>query len=106
MSVWSPVHKHTPRVGGIGVLGLLVGAAEAGTRVGVIDPIFSPPPTQVLSTLVAEVSSFALPSAAAITLWSCFAGYLLAAGVGIPVGMWMGRSRVAYMLMEPLVEVL
>jgi ABC-type nitrate/sulfonate/bicarbonate transport system permease component len=106
MSASNPVHKHVSRIGGLGVLGLLVVAAEAGTRVGMIDPIFFPPPTQVLSTLIVEVSSFAIPSATAITLWSCFAGYLLAAGVGIPVGMWMGRSRVAYMLMEPLVEVL
>lgn len=35
-----------------------------------------------------------------------FLGFLLAAVVGVPIGIWMGWSRVAFNLLDPLVELL
>ena len=58
-----------------------------------MDPIFAPYPTTILKAFVHMVQTGRLPAAFWASMQPFFTGYLLAAVIGVPVGLLLGRSR-------------
>ncbi|MCG8562918.1 MAG: ABC transporter permease [Hyphomicrobiales bacterium] len=71
-----------------------LGAMVAGGRL-------FPGPLEVLSFVVAETASGALPWHLAITLWRVAAAFALAMVIGSAVGLAMGRSKATDRLLDP-----
>lgn len=65
-----------------------------------------PPPTLVFAELVQLLQRGVLLSHILASLQRVFAGFLIAAAVGIPLGALIGSSRVFAQLLDPLVEIL
>jgi len=69
-------------------------------------------PAQVLSALIEVVleKNPALRGSLALHVWASLQevllGFLLAAAVGVPIGLLMGWSRIAFNVLDPLVELL
>jgi ABC-type nitrate/sulfonate/bicarbonate transport system permease component len=64
-----------------------------------------PPVTRIFAAWFADLLDGSLVSNLLSTLWRQMLGYWLAVVVGIGVGLAMGYYRIAYNLMEPLIEV-
>lgn len=81
-------------------------------NVGVISLDSFTSPVRVLAALVEIVmeENLALRGSLASHVWTSLQevvlGFLLAAGIGVPVGLIMGWSRIVYNLLDPLVELL
>lgn len=68
------------------------------------DYIFLPSFSKVVSTLFSNLGEPTFLKDIALTLIRCFAGYLIAVIIMIPLGVIMGKSRSIFYLLEPLVE--
>lgn len=71
-----------------------------------IDPRFTPPPTQVLEALYQTIINGEIFRHIGYTLVRAFVGYTLAMLIAIPVGTLMGEFKVIFRLLEPTVEML
>src|SRR5262249_942556 len=60
-------------------------------------------PGAVLGELVRRIASFELPMLLGRSLLHMVLGFALAAAVAVPVGLAMGRSRVVFELLDPIV---
>lgn len=65
-----------------------------------------PPLSQVLDTTWAYTLNGVLPKHTVATLWRLLIGFVVAAIIGVPMGLAMARSRVAEGFILPLVSVL
>lgn len=75
------------------VFALLIGAWEAGGRLGLWRTDLLPPPSRILASLAAGASEL-LP-AAVVTMLRLGRGYLLGVLGGLPLGLLCARSRLA-----------
>jgi NitT/TauT family transport system permease protein len=89
------LHDTTWHYGPI-AMAAVVAAWEAGVYLADLPEIYLPRPSLVLTTLVDLFVAKGLLLDLAITLYRIFAGFLLAAVVGIGVGVLMGMSRRIY----------
>jgi ABC-type nitrate/sulfonate/bicarbonate transport system permease component len=64
-----------------------------------------PPVTRIFEAWVADLLDGTLISNLLATFWRQMLGYSLAVVLGISVGLTMGYYRIAYNLMEPLIEI-
>lgn len=92
------------RAMGFILLLILAASWETLSRLNIVNSIFLPPLTTVATSLWKLVVSKELLSATGITLGRCATGYSLAAVIGIPLGVLMGKSTRVFFLFEPLVE--
>jgi len=83
-----------------------IAGLEAMASAEWINPAFSPVPSLVGHWLWEILDSGAVLEPLAQTLGLLTAGYFLACGVGISLGLLMGYYRTAYVLFEPLLELL
>jgi len=79
---------------------------ELVARSGFTNPILLPPPTLVFATLVIKVADGTLLLPILFTLYTAMSGFLIAAAVAIPAGLFLGWQRWLYRVFEPLVETL
>jgi len=79
---------------------------EMAARYRLVNPVLMPAPSMIFDTLVAILTSGEFLAPLAHTVLLFLAGYGIACLLGITLGMWMGCSRAAYGLLEPLVELL
>jgi ABC-type nitrate/sulfonate/bicarbonate transport system permease component len=85
---------------GLAVVWELIGQAQ------LINPLIVPPLSKILRVF-AEVSwSGQIPLQVSVSMKRATVGYLLAAAVFIPLGIFMGLSQRAYRLLEVVVEML
>ena len=91
---------------GVAFLVLLGFLWEAAGRGGWIHPVFFPPLSRILATLVGIVTSGEIFSHLAVSLWRGALGYALAAIVAIALGVVMGYWRRAYEAGEIMIELL
>lgn len=63
-------------------------------------------PFRVADTWWQQVTHGTLPSSLAISLRTMVVGFVIAVPLGVTIGFLMGRSRVLWGLLEPLVEIL
>ena len=64
-----------------------------------------PPVTRIFEAWIADLLDGSLIDNLLATLWRQMLGYWLAVVLGIGVGLAMGYYRIAYNLMEPLIEI-
>jgi ABC-type nitrate/sulfonate/bicarbonate transport system permease component len=64
-----------------------------------------PPVTRIFEAWLADLLDGSLVSNLIATLWRQMLGYWLAVALGVGVGLAMGYYRVAYNLIEPLIEI-
>jgi NitT/TauT family transport system permease protein len=83
------------------IVGLVI-VWEAGVRVAG-DPLFLATPRQTLASLVGFLDEPQVLRAIETTLWELVAGFVLAVGVGLPIGLIVGLQRFAYGSFYPVV---
>ena len=91
-----------------GALTLAVAAAlyEAFARSGLFAQALAPPLPAVARTLLAMLADGSMPRHALVTLYRVLLGFGLAAAVGLPLGILMGRFRPVEHFFVPLISVL
>ncbi len=84
-------------------LGLLL-VWEALSWAGVLDARFVPPPSAILSTLVAMTRTGELPRHVLVSVQRILLGFLLGAAPAVGLGLMMGLSRPLRALLMPIVS--
>lgn len=84
----------------------LVAAWEVAARFRLVAPGLLPPPAAVLSACAAAFADPGFLADAGITAWRLFAGFCLAAVIGIGIGLAAAASRGVAAVVTPLVRVL
>lgn len=79
---------------------------EILARVGLLHPVFFPPPTEIAGYLFTGVTSGVLLSQLVASLRRILVAFLLGGSSGIVLGLWMGWSRPIRLLLNPYVSVL
>ncbi|MEF7612843.1 ABC transporter permease [Aquincola sp. MAHUQ-54] len=73
-------------------------------RAGLIKPILLPPPAATLGTLVSGLAGGPLLLDFAVTVWRTVQAFLIAAVVGVPLGVLLGSNEKAYRSVEFLID--
>lgn len=81
-------------------------AWEAISRLGVVNRMFFPPPSEILYSLARDLASGTLFIHIFLSLKRAFIGFTVAALIGIPFGILLGWKRPLYKIFEPLIECL
>ena len=79
---------------------------EAGTRLGLIDPFFFPPPSLIAAQVATWFSGPEIWGDLGITLLETILSFVLGVGAGTALGIWLGLSRFASDVMQPVIKVL
>jgi ABC-type nitrate/sulfonate/bicarbonate transport system permease component len=93
------------RVAPLVSIGLLIAAWEIVARSGTVTPYLLPSVGVVLSRIVEDAVAGDLWINMLLTLYRAFAGFAIAAVIGVAVGFAMARSRVAHWFFDPLISV-
>jgi ABC-type nitrate/sulfonate/bicarbonate transport system permease component len=94
------------RCNGIAFLLALLALWELAAQAEWINALIVPPPTKILGIFIELVWSGQIPMQILVSMKRALAGYLLAAVVFIPLGIFMGLSPTIYRLFEVIVEML
>ncbi|UNK47777.1 ABC transporter permease [Arthrobacter sulfonylureivorans] len=100
--LWS---SRKPLLGIGGVIGILVGW-EVLSRTNVLPSTYFPPASDVLSTLMAQVSQTAFWNSVSLTLQGWLAGLLIAAVIGLILGVLCGSSKLIHDFFRITIELL
>jgi ABC-type nitrate/sulfonate/bicarbonate transport system permease component len=73
-------------------------------RLGFIKPILLPPPVETVTTLLNGLAGGPLLKDFAVTLWRTFQAFMIAAVVGVPLGVLLGSTEKAYRSVEFLID--
>jgi NitT/TauT family transport system permease protein len=73
-------------------------------RAGLIKPILLPPPLATLETLVVGLLGGSLSVDFAVTVWRTVQAFLIAAVIGVPLGVLLGSNERAYRSVEFLID--
>jgi NitT/TauT family transport system permease protein len=85
---------------------VLAAAWAVPTEAGWVDPLFVAAPSATLSALVTGMASGELPRAAAATMGRAVLGFVIAMGVGIPVGLLIGGVSAVRATLGPVLDAL
>lgn len=96
-SAWS---RALPIVGPL----LLFVVWDLVVRAGLVRPILLPPPTATLVTLVEGLAGGPLLHDFGVTVWRTVQAFLIAAVVGMPLGVLLGSNERAYRSVEFLID--
>jgi ABC-type nitrate/sulfonate/bicarbonate transport system permease component len=86
-------------------VGLLIAAWEIIARSGTVTPYLLPSVGTVLARIGDDAVAGDLWINMTLTLYRAFAGFAIAAAIGVAVGFAMARSRVAHWFFDPLISV-
>jgi ABC-type nitrate/sulfonate/bicarbonate transport system permease component len=73
-------------------------------RAGLIKPILLPPPLATLQTMVVGLAGGPLLADFAVTVWRTVQAFVIAAAVGMPLGILLGSNEKAYRSVEFLID--
>ncbi len=90
----------------ISVIALVLLGWEAVCRLAHVSPAILPPPTQVARKWVEYLVTGELPRDAAATLLRVAVGFLIGAGLALPLGLWMGAIGKVYEVFNPVIQIL
>jgi ABC-type nitrate/sulfonate/bicarbonate transport system permease component len=85
-------------------LALVAAAWEGLARARLVTPFMLPPLTTVLGRVAADAASGELLRNLGLTLWRTLAGFGIAAGAGIALGVLTARNRAVRWFMDPVVS--
>ena len=94
------------RIYGFVALGGVLAGWWLVSKLGVVDPIFLPPPQIVGTAFLHELVSRRLWLDCVLTMMRFLLGFSVAAAIACPIGVAIGRSERVYWLLEPTIEVL
>ncbi len=86
-------------------VGLLIAAWEVVARSGTVTPYLLPSVGTVLVRIWTDAVAGDLWTNMAQTLYRAFAGFAIAATIGVALGVAMARSRLAHWFFDPLVSI-
>ena len=88
------------------VLSLVAGIGFwwAAVATGFANPVLMPPPDAVLRAIVEMIVDGTLPVHIGVSLARALGGFLLAAVIGVPIGILLGRSARAFAVIDPWIE--
>lgn len=95
-----PWDKFLPVLGPIGLFILW----DLVVRFGLIKPILLPTPAATIETLVVGLAGGPLLGDFAVTVWRTVQAFLIAAVVGVPLGVLLGSNERAYRSVEFLID--
>jgi ABC-type nitrate/sulfonate/bicarbonate transport system permease component len=98
--------RWTSRLVGLLSLATVLAAWEFVARHRLVNPVLMPAPSMIADTLGGLLISGEFLGPLLHTIAVFATGYAIGCLLGIGVGLWMGCSRAAYDLLEPLVELL
>lgn len=81
----------------------IIGVWQAIYMTDVLPEMLFPSPAQVVETLVRTGVSGELPFAVGTSLWRLFAGFLMAVGGGLAIGLYMAKYKTVYETVGSLV---
>lgn len=81
---------------------LLLAVWSILTYGGIVPPLFLPPPDQIVRSAVLLFSEFNLTDDIIASVFRVTAGFLLAAVIGVPLGIFMGSLKICEAFFEPL----
>lgn len=84
------------------VLGLVL-LWEGGTRLGLVSPLFLPPPTAVAAEAARMLASGELARHLGVSVARILTGFALGAALGTAAGLLLGASRLAEAIGNPLI---
>jgi len=73
-------------------------------RLGLIKAILLPPPLATIGTLIGGLAGGALLTDFAVTVWRTVQAFLIAAVIGVPLGVLLGSNERAYRSVEFLID--
>ena len=73
-------------------------------RFGLIKAILLPPPLATIGTLISGLAGGALLTDFAVTVWRTVQAFLIAAVIGVPLGVLLGSNERAYRSVEFLID--
>ncbi|KQP49388.1 ABC transporter permease [Pseudorhodoferax sp. Leaf274] len=79
---------------------------ELVCRLGFVEPIFLPPPSQVFARAASMTEQGTLAWHVLASARRVMVGFLAAVVVAIPLGIWLGTSRIARAVFDPVVSFL
>jgi NitT/TauT family transport system permease protein len=77
---------------------------DLAIRLGFVKPILLPTPADTVSTLITGLAGGPLLKDFGITLWRTLQAFLIAAAVGVPLGVVLGSAERAYRSVEFLID--
>jgi ABC-type nitrate/sulfonate/bicarbonate transport system permease component len=102
--------QREPRLksGVLGLIGLVVvlGGWQLSTAIGLVDATFSSSPFGAVAALADMITTGELWPPLLSTITTVAYGMVIAIGVGIPLGLLIGRSPTLYGLTEPIVSIM
>ena len=77
---------------------------DLAVRLGFIKAILLPPPADTITALINGLAGGPLLKDFAVTLWRTFQAFMIAAVVGVPLGVVLGSAEKAYRSVEFLID--
>jgi len=87
-----------------GLLLLFIAFWQTGSHVGWLNPAVLPPPDRVISALYQGIVSGSLLGDITISLQRAGLAFFSAVIIGIPLGLFMGQSRVIEQALDPILQ--
>jgi NitT/TauT family transport system permease protein len=106
-SIWQPhksIHRNLYLTLCIVSFVLLIGIWSLLTYSEMIDPLFLPTPTDIISSGITLWTELNFANDVIVTLYRVLAGFGLALLVGVPLGIFIGTYKVIEALFEPMVS--
>ncbi len=104
---WFTPKKEIPKTiytsAGFIIFALVFGIWSALSYGGIVNPLFLPTPTKVLATAIDLFVNGGILSDIGISFSRVLAGFLIAAAIGIPLGIFMGSLRIIEGAFEPII---
>jgi ABC-type nitrate/sulfonate/bicarbonate transport system permease component len=94
------------RLVGLASLATVLAVWEFAVRQRLVNPVLMPAPSMIVDTLGSLFASGEFLRPLVHTIMVFATGYAIGCLLGVGLGLWMGCSRAAYGLLEPLVELL
>lgn len=89
---------------GVCACAVVLGALEAVPRLGIVAPLFLPPPSAVVAAIVRMISADGLLLDAGISTMRVWGAFFLAAVMAIPIGILMSAYRGIGAALEPVID--
>jgi len=102
---WAQAQEIARRIAPFLSVAALIAAWEIAARSGSVTPYLLPSVGTVLERIWDDALAGDLWTNMAQTLWRAFAGFAIAATVGVALGFAMGRSRLAHWFFDPLISI-
>lgn len=90
----------------LGVLLAVLVLWEGGSRVGLMDPFFLPPPSAILVRVVAWAGTADVYNDLAVTLTETVLAFVIGTVLGVAAGLWLALAPFAAAVLDPFIKAL